>query len=109
MTAVAVWPIATFGMSGLAIALVLVGAAAGPIDVGVLTLRQRRTDPVELGRVVAISMSLNLSGGPVGSALAGWLVGWSLSGTLGIAAVAALLAACAVGSIPADRAHVPKT
>jgi MFS family permease len=109
LTAVAVWPIATFGMSGLAIALVLVGAAAGPIDVGVLTLRQRRTDPVELGRVVAISMSLNLSGGPVGSALAGWLVGWSLSGTLGIAAVAALLAACAVGSIPADRAHVPKT
>ncbi len=70
-----------------------------------LTLRQRRTDPVELGRVVAISMSLNWSGGPIGSALAGQLVSWSLSGALAVAAMACLLATCAVGLIPADEAQ----
>jgi Major Facilitator Superfamily len=106
LSAFAVWPIAAeFGLSGLVVGLMLMGAAAGPIDVGVLTLRQRRTDPVELGRVVAISMSLNLSGGPVGSALAGLLVTWSLTGTLAVAAVACLLATiCAVALIPADEA-----
>ena len=51
-TAVAAWPLAgEFGLTGLALGLMLVGAAAGPIDVSVLTLRQRRTDPSELGRV----------------------------------------------------------
>jgi MFS family permease len=94
VTTLAVWPTAAeFGLSGLAVGLMLIGAAAGPIDVGVLSLRQRRTEPSELGRVVAISMSLNLSGGPIGSALAGWLVARSsLSGTLAVAAVFALLA-----------------
>ncbi len=105
LTAFAVWPIAaSFGLSGLVVGLILIGAAAGPIDVGVLALRQRRTDPSELGRVVAISMSLNLSGGPIGSALAGLLVAWSLSGTLAVAAAACLLATCAVACIPADKA-----
>jgi MFS family permease len=102
VTAAAVWPVAAaFGLPGLALGLMLVGAAAGPIDVGVLTLRQRRTDPAELGRVVSISMSLNFSGGPIGSVLAGLTVGWSLSGTFGVAAIAALLAAGAVALIPA--------
>ena len=51
-TAVAVWPLAAeFGLIGLVVGMMLVGAAAGPIDVGALTLRQRRTDPAELGRV----------------------------------------------------------
>jgi MFS family permease len=103
LTALAVWPVAAqFGLPGLVAGLMLVGAAAGPIDVGVLTLRQRRTDPAELGRVVAISMSLNFSGGPVGSALAGLLVAWSLPGTFGVAAAAALCGAWAVALIPAD-------
>jgi hypothetical protein len=35
-----------------------------------VTVRQRRTDPAELGRVLSVSMSLNLSGGPIGSVLA---------------------------------------
>jgi MFS family permease len=104
LTASAAWPIgAEFGLPGVVMALMLIGAAAGPIDVAVLTLRQRRTDPTELGRVVAISMSLNLSGGPIGSALAGWLVAWSLSSTLAVAAIFALLAAGAVALIPADE------
>ena len=100
-TALAVWPIAAeFGLAGLVLGMMLVGAAAGPIDVGALTLRQRRTDPAELGRVLAVSMSLNVAGGPAGSALAGVLVTWSLTGTFGVAALAAVLAAAAVGLIP---------
>ncbi len=100
-TAVAVWPLgAEFGLSGLVVGMMLVGAAAGPIDVGALTLRQRRTDPVELGRVLSVSMSLNMSGGPLGSALAGVLVTWSLSATFAMAALASVLAAAAVALIP---------
>jgi MFS family permease len=101
VTALAAWPIAAeFGLAGLAIGLMLVGAAAGPIDVGVLTLRQRRTDPAELGRVLSVSMSLNMSGGPLGSALAGLLVTWSLSAAFAVAALASVLAAGAVALIP---------
>ena len=100
-TAVSVWPLgAEFGLSGLVVGMMLVGAAAGPIDVGALTLRQRRTDPAELGRVLSVSMSLNMSGGPLGSALAGVLVTWSLSATFAVAALASMLAAGAVALIP---------
>ena len=107
VTSLAVWPLAgEFGLPGLVLGLMLVGAAAGPIDVGVLTLRQRRTDPAELGRVVSISMSLNLAGGPLGSALGGMLVGWSLTGTFGVAALASLLAAGAVVLIPESSQRV---
>jgi MFS family permease len=107
LTALAVWPVAAeFGLPGLVAGLMLVGAAAGPIDVGVLTLRQRRTDPAELGRVVAVSMSLNFSGGPAGAALAGLLAAWSLPGALGVAALAALCGALAVALIPADGSRL---
>ena len=101
MTALAAWPLAAeFGLVGLVLGLMLVGAAAGPIDVGVLTLRQRRTAPAELGRVLSVSMSLNLAGGPIGSALAGVLVTLSLPATFIAAALAAALAAAAVMLIP---------
>ncbi len=102
-TAIAAWPLAgEFGLAGLALGLMVVGGAAGPIDVSVLTLRQRRTDPSELGRVLSVSMSLNMAGGPIGSALAGILVTWSLPATFAVAALASLLAASAVALIPID-------
>ncbi len=50
------------GLVGLAVGLVLVGLLEGLIDVGVPSLRQRRTDPDWLGRVLAISISFNTSG-----------------------------------------------
>jgi len=100
-TAAAVWPIAAvFGVTGLALGLMLLALAAGPIDVGLLTLRQRRTDPAELGRVLSVSMSLNLAGIPIGSALAGLLLTWSLPITFAIAALASLLAAATVALVP---------
>jgi MFS family permease len=92
------WPQLALGLPILAIALApnlfLVAAALavaglliGPIDIALFTLRQRRTDPAWLGRAFAVSMALNFSGVPIGAALAGPLVGWSLTGTLFLAAV----------------------
>ncbi|HEY0831033.1 MAG TPA: MFS transporter, partial [Candidatus Dormibacteraeota bacterium] len=74
-------------------ALVGVALVETPFDIAFLTLRQRRTDPARFGRVFAVSMSLNVVGGPLGSALAGPLIGWSLNGALWAAVVAMLIAA----------------
>jgi MFS family permease len=93
-TAVAIYPVsATFGLAGLAVGLVLVGFLEGPVDVGVLSLRQRRTDPAWLGRVLAVSMSFNMSGLPVGSAIGGILVVYSATLAFAVAALASVLAA----------------
>ena len=56
-------------------ALLIIGAANGPLDVGLFGLRQRRTDPAWFGRALAVSASLNFSGLPIGSALGGALAG----------------------------------
>jgi MFS family permease len=95
-TAAALWPVsASFGLVGLAIGLALVGFLEGPVDVGVLSLRQRRTDPDWLGRVLAVSMSFNMSGLPLGSAIGGIVVVHSPALAFGLAAVASVLAAAA--------------
>ncbi len=101
VTAIATMPIAAaFGVPGLAVGLALIALAAGPVDVGLLTLRQRRTDPAELGRVLSVSISLNVAGVPLGAALAGMLISWSLLATFAVAALASLLAAAAVALVP---------
>ena len=107
-TGFAAWPIAAgFGVGGLVVGLVIVGAMSGPIDVAVLTLRQRRTDPARLGRVISVSIALNIAGFPIGSALAGVLVTWSLPGTCAVAAVTSMVAAtAAVGLIPAGDQNI---
>lgn len=107
ITALAAWPVAAeFGFGGLAIGLMLAGVMSGPIDVALLTLRQRRTDPQQLGRVMSISMSLNLAGFPLGSALAGMVITSSLSTTFVLAGIASVVAAVATISIPADTKAV---
>jgi MFS family permease len=84
-------------------AILLLGLATGPFDIGLFTLRQRRTDPAWFGRAFAVSMSLNSVGSPIGSALAGPLIAWSLN-----VALWAAVAACALAAvlpmllIPAD-------
>jgi predicted MFS family arabinose efflux permease len=86
-------PLMAFGhVLGLVLGLVAVGLAAGPVNVGLLTLRQRRTDPALLGRVLAVSISLNVLGAPIGSAIAGSLIGSTHS-----AAPAFLAAGAAAG------------
>ena len=88
---------------GLCLGPALVGFLAGPIDVGVLTLRQRRTEPAWFGRGMAVSISLNLSGAPIGSALGGMLLAWlawSVPAAFAVAAVACLAGAVATRWLP---------
>lgn len=111
-TVVAIYPVsASFGLAGLAVGLVLVGFLEGPVDVGVLSLRQRRTDPAWLGRVLAVSMSFNMSGLPVGSAIGGILIVHSAPLTFAVAALASALAALVAWTlVPAagdDGQHSP--
>src|SRR5213078_4676840 len=74
-------------------ALVIVGMANGPFDVVLFTLRQRRTEPAWFGRAFAISMSVNWIGTPIGSALAGPVIAWSLDAALWAAVAIALFSA----------------
>jgi predicted MFS family arabinose efflux permease len=104
VTGILVTSVACAAMAlGFAVALVLglvaVGLAAGPVDVGLLTLRQRRTDPDWLGRVLAVSISLNVLGFPVGSALGGFVLSGTRSAALAFltAAAAAALGTAAAG------------
>ena len=97
--AISVIPFAT-SVLVVAAALVAVAVLGTPFDIAFLTLRQRRTDPARFGRVFAVSMSLNSAGAPVGAALAGPLIAWSLSGALWVAVAVTLVAAALVFVIP---------
>jgi len=93
----------------VAVAIFVVGLANGPFDIGLFTLRQRRTDPAWFGRAFAVSMSLNSVGNPIGSALAGPLIAWSLNGALWAAVAACLVAALfPLLSIPAGEVSSEK-
>jgi MFS family permease len=103
LTAASLWPLATFELAGVAVSMALAGFFSGFIDVGVLTLRQRVTDPRWLGRTLSVSMSLNLSGLPIGSAIGGALAAWSVDAAFAVAAMAAVLsAALSYALIPAE-------
>jgi MFS family permease len=90
--AIAVLPFAG-SLAVVAVAMVVLGAANGPLDIALFTLRQRRTDPTWFGRAFAVSMLVNYIGSPIGSALAGPLVAWSLNGALWVAVAFSLIAA----------------
>ncbi len=99
--AIAVLPLAA-ALPVVAAAIVLAGLSNGPFDIGLFTLRQRRTDPAWFGRVFAVSMSINSVGWPIGSALAGALIGRSLDLALWVAFAAALVGGAMVFTIPRD-------
>ena len=90
------------------VALFAMGVLVAPLDIALFTLRQRRTDPAWLGRAFAVSMSLNFSGIPIGSALAGPLLGWSIAGTFLVAAVlVAVSGVIPLVAIPATGDYEP--
>jgi len=85
--------------------VVIIGAATGPTDIALFSLRQRVTDPAWFGRAFAVSMHLNYSGVPIGSAISGPLLALSITGTLGIAvAFLALAAGLTYVLVPPSRA-----
>jgi len=91
----------------VALAMFAIGFVNGPFDVALFTLRQRRTDPARFGRVFAVSMALNMVGGPIGSAAAGPLIAWSLDAALWAAVAITLLAAIfPIVAIPAKDGSV---
>ncbi len=99
--AMAVLPFATSIMVVLLV-MIVAGLANGPFDIGLFTLRQRRTDRAWFGRAFAISMSVNWIGTPIGSALAGPVIAWSLDYALWFAVfMAAVAAVFPVVTIPA--------
>jgi predicted MFS family arabinose efflux permease len=85
------------------VALLLIGLSNGPMDVGMFTIRQRRTDPSWVGRAFAVSMTLNYTGFPIGSALGGVLVGKSVDLTIAVAAISALVAAAIIWRLVPSR------
>src|SRR5205807_619051 len=60
---------------------------------GAAALRQRPTDPAWLGRAFAVSMALNFAGFPIGSALGGAIVPFSIELTFAVAIVTNVAAA----------------
>ncbi len=99
------------GAGWAAAGMALGGLANGPLDLALFSLRQRRTDPSWFGRAFAVSMSLNFSGIPVGSALSGPLVSSSITLTLAlgaaISALAGLLALTAIPRMPRPSSSLP--
>ena len=74
--------------------MVAIGALNGPLDIGMFTVRQRRTDPAWMGRAFAVSMAFNFSGYPIGATITGWLVTTSVD-----AAIVMGVLACLVGGL----------
>ncbi|MGP8160230.1 MAG: MFS transporter [Candidatus Dormibacteria bacterium] len=103
---VAVAALATVpGLAAVVAAMLVYGAGGGLIDIGMFSMRQRRTDPAWFGRAFAVSMSLNWMGSPIGSAIAGPLIGAGLGIALaagaGFSFAAALFAALMIPVIAA--------
>ena len=75
-------------MAVIAIGIGIVGGADAASSVSAFSLRQRRTAQAWFGRAFAVSISLNVAGAPIGSALAGPVLG--VSTTFAIVVAAAL-------------------
>jgi MFS family permease len=87
---------AAVGLAVVAIALAIGGLLNGPMDIGLFTIRQRRTDPAWMGRAFAVSMGFNFLGYPIGTALAGFLVDTaSIEAAIVMGSIAAVIAGVA--------------
>ena len=74
-------------------ASVVMGLAVGPVDVALFSVRQRTTEVAWYGRAMAVSMSLNYAGSPIGSAITGPLLLFGLSFALAVSAAFTFAAA----------------
>jgi MFS family permease len=74
----------------IAAGMAILGGADSASSVSAFSLRQRRTARAWFGRAFAVSMSLNFAGVPVGSALAGPVLGVSTTFAILVAALLTL-------------------
>ena len=101
--AILLWPA---GLLPIVVCMAVSGLANGPLDIALFTLRQRRTDPAWMGRAFTVSMNLNFSGFPIGAAIAGVLVTYSIEGAI-VFGVVANLAGAVLGYALIPRADDP--
>ena len=100
-------PLGYLALTGCLIAL---GLLTGPMDIGLFTMRQRRTDPALLGRAFAVSMAFNFLGYPVGAAVSGALASSSLEGAIWLGVGATVLATLfALFTVPRQDDRFPDT
>jgi MFS family permease len=90
---------ALLGIACVALSLGLGGLLNGPMDIGLFTIRQRRTDPAWMGRAFAVSMGLNFIGYPIGTALAGAIASSSIEASIVVGAVACVVAGVAAAAL----------
>jgi MFS family permease len=96
------------GMLLVGFGLALGGALNGPMDIGLFTIRQRRTDPAWMGRAFAVSMAFNFVGYPIGAALAGAIAAVSIDAAIIVGAVACIVAGL-VAAVMIPRREAPFT
>jgi MFS family permease len=77
---------------GIVAFMAITGVLCGPLDVALFTLRQRRTHPDWTGRAFAVSMSFNYLGGPIGSAITGFMAAKSLDAAIIFGIVSSVVA-----------------
>lgn len=92
------------GIGLLAAHSLLMGLLAGPMDIALFTVRQRRTEPAWMGRAFAVSMAFNFLGVPIGAAVAGILAEGSIELAILTLGVGGALAAAASAAF-----LIPKT
>ncbi|HUQ78879.1 MAG TPA: MFS transporter [Patescibacteria group bacterium] len=95
------------GLLFVGLGLAMAGALSGPMDVGLFTIRQRRTDPAWMGRAFAVSMAFNFVGYPIGAALAGAIASVSIEAAIVVGAIACLLAGTAAAVMIPRRVPAP--
>lgn len=83
------------------VCIAVVGFANGPLTVAMFSLRQRATAPQWFGRAFAVSMNLNFSGFPIGSAIAGQIITHSVLVTFVVAAACSALGGLWPAVLPA--------
>lgn len=95
------------GLAFTAASLAITGLLAGPMDIALFTVRQRRTEQAWMGRAFAVSMAFNFAGFPVGAALGGIVAEVSLEAAIGIAVVACVVAALFAAKLIPKREDAP--
>ena len=91
------------GLALLAAESLLLGLVAGPMDIALFTVRQRRTEQAWMGRAFSVSMAFNFLGVPIGAALAGILAEGSIELAILTLGVGGALAAAASAAFLVPR------
>ncbi len=107
MMGVAILALLVPSIAVIALGVAIVGASDGPSNISMFSLRQRRTARAWYGRAFAVSMSLNFTGVPIGSAISGSLLGVSVTFTIVLSAALVVAAgALMLVKIPAAEHRV---